>query len=138
MPPQHLTAVVSSITCVCLDLRSVWSIDHEPHDGWDSRGGPWRLLAFGDLAALKRLRTCDNLKKGNIELLVVLDGDVFATAWGRAGLTGSLARWAWRSTSAGEAYYDESRWERGRETGVVTRSRRKAMLVWQAEEPALT
>lgn len=138
MPPPRLTALVDSITCVCLDLSSVWSIDHEPDDGWESRGGTYRLLAFGDARALRRLRSSDDLKTPGVELLVVVDGDIYATAWGPDGLSGSLARAAWRRTSPGEAYYDESRWVPGAAAGMVVRTRRKAMLVWQAEEPALS
>jgi hypothetical protein len=137
MPPPHLTALVSSITCVCLDLRSVWSIDHEPHDGWGSRSGAWRLLAFGDSAALRRLRGSDNLKAPGIELLVVVDGDRYATAWGSSASSGSLARAAWRRTAEDEAYYDESQWVFGGADGTVVRTRRKAMLVWQALDAAL-
>jgi hypothetical protein len=137
MPPPRLTALVSSITCVCLDLRSVWSIDHEPHDSWDSRGGAYRLLAFGDARALRRLRSSDDLKMPGVELLVVVDGDLYATAWGPDALSGSLARAAWHRTSADEAYYDESRWVFGGADGMVVRTRRKAMLVWQALDAAL-
>lgn len=137
MPPPHLTALVSSLTCVCLDLRSVWSIDHEPHDGWGSRSGSWRLLAFGDPGALRRLRSSDDLKTPGIELLVVVDGDRYATAWGSSAASGSLARAAWRLTSPEEAYYDESRWVFGGADGTVVRTRRKAMLVWQALDAVL-
>ena len=40
-----------------------------------------------------------------------------------------LARWAWRQTSANEAFYDEARWAEDGKT--VVRLRRKAQLVWQ-------
>ncbi len=60
---------------------------------------------------------------------MVIDGDVFESAWGPRKLSGSLARWAWRQISPHEAYYDEARWA---QAGSVVRVRRKALLLWQA------
>ena len=117
----------------CLDMGPVWSIDHEPEE---SRAGaaPRRLLAFADAGTLKRLRICTYLHSAQVEFLVVTDGDAFASAWGPSKLSGSLARWAWRQTSADEAFYDESRW--AGEEGAVRRVRRKAFLIWQRENTA--
>lgn len=102
----------------------MWSIDHEPDEscfGLDHS----RLLAFADAATLARLRTSQYLHSPGVEFLVVVDGDVFASAW--SNLSGSLARGAWRQTSAREAYYDESR--RSGNDGAVMRVRRKAFLI---------
>jgi len=53
----------------------------------------------------------------------------YENAWGVQKLSGSLARWAWRETSANEAYYDVSHWA---DAGAVIRVRRKALLIWRA------
>jgi hypothetical protein len=128
LPQSTLSAVVST----CLDISAVWSIDHEPGESC-ADGEPRRLLAFADRSTLKRLRAAEHLHCADIEFLVVVDGDVFASAWGPSRLSGSLARWAWRQTAPREAYYDESRWADG--DGTVVRVRRKAFLVWQRHDP---
>lgn len=120
---------IASVLAVCLDPHAVWSIDHEPDETACAR--PRKLLVFADAGALARLRKCP---QPELELLVVTDGDYFESAWGPR-LSGSLARWAWRQTSPREAYYDEARWApTPTSVGEVVRVRRKAFLVWQAQE----
>jgi hypothetical protein len=130
-PPPYVRDIVSRILANCLDIRSIWSLDHDPDKAWTAKGDQ-RLLAFADRETLERLRKCDHLHRSDVELMVVLDGDVFETAWGARKLSGSLARWAWRQASAHEAYYEESRWEQRGDPERIVRVRRKALLVWQA------
>jgi hypothetical protein len=130
-PPPHIQEIVSRMLASCLDIRSVWSLDHDPGKAWTAKDGH-RLLAFADPRTLERLRKCDHLHSSDVELMVVLDGDAFETAWGSRRSCGSLARWAWREVSGNEAYYEESRWERRDDSERIVRVRRKALLVWQA------
>jgi hypothetical protein len=116
----------------CLDIEAVWSIDHAPGEPW--KDVPHcRLLAFASAPVLRRLQACEHLHDSRIELLVVVDGDEFAAAWGPPRCRGSLARWAWRQSNVNEAFYDESCWD-ARGDGAVARVRRKAFLVWRADK----
>lgn len=130
-----IAEITSRLLVACLDVRSVWSIGHDPGDA-DVGASPCRLLAFANAATLQRLRMFEHLHDPDVELLVVTNGEDFATAWGPSKLSGSLARWGWRRTSLHEAYYDESRWAQREGSGAVVRVRRKAFLVWQAEDEA--
>lgn len=130
-PASELNAFVLRLLAACLDIRAVWSMDHEPAEGGGALGAH-RLLAFGSGATLERLRKCEALQAAGFELCVVTDEDAFESAWGSARRCGSLARSAWRRASAGEAFYDETRWAATGEAGAVVRVRRKALLVWQA------
>lgn len=133
--PPEVAAFVDRIVASCLDIRAVWSIGHDPQ-AYDALE-PRRLLAFADHATLQRLRSCEHLHHDGIELHVVVDGDLFETAWGPQKLSGSLARWAWSQTSAHEAYYNEARWAQDiGDAGAVVRVRRKALLVWQSANAA--
>ena len=125
--PVHPGSLLRVLTD-CLDISEVWSIDHEPDESCPGLDHI-RLLAFADPATLARLRRSQYLHRPDVEFLVVVDGDTFASAWGPGNLAGSLARWAWRQTSAREAYYDESRWSGN--DGAVMRVRRKAFLIWE-------
>ena len=116
---------VLRLLAVCLDIDSLWSLDHA--------GAGSRLLAFADERTLRRLCASEHLHIPDVEFLVVVDGDAFASAWGPSRVSGSLARWAWRQASAHEAYYDESRWSA--DYTSVVRIRRKAFLTWPANRP---
>lgn len=137
--PQSARSTIADVTsrvlAACLDIRAIWSIGHDPEDT-GLGAAPCRLLAFASGAALQRLRMCEHLHDAGVELLVVTNGEDFATAWGPGKLSGSLARWGWRQSSADEAYYDESRWAQRDGGGAVVRVRRKAFLVWQAGDRA--
>jgi hypothetical protein len=113
-----------------MDIQAVWSVGHgvdnDPRDD-----DLTELLVFADRRTLEQLRKRDDLHEPGVAIFVVLDGDLFETAWGAQRLSGSLARWAWREVAPGQAYYDESHWAAGAaEAGTVVRVRRKAYLVW--------
>jgi hypothetical protein len=131
--PARWRGFLREVLASSLDIRSIWWIGHAPLE--ERRDAPLlQLLAFGSAAVLERLRKRDPLRRPDVELLVVLDGDAFASAWGPSLWTGSLARWAWRETSPGEAYYDESRWAQAAgKGGTVVRVRRKAILLWRQQ-----
>ena len=133
--PPDIVDVTARVLAACLDVRAVWSIGHEP-DAAGAGDAPRRLLVFASAATLQRLRLSEHLHDPQVELLVVTNGDDFASAWGPCKLSGSLARWGWRQASAHEAYYDESRWAQRDGGGAVVRVRRKAFLVWQAGDKA--
>jgi hypothetical protein len=119
-----------------LDIQAIWSVGHSAEsdvqhtEKWQAEER--ELLVFADRATLDRLRKCDGLRESDVELLVVTDGDSFESAWGMQHFSGSLARWAWREASDGQAYYDESRWAVApEEAGSVVRVRRTAFLLWR-------
>lgn len=133
MPPltaAGIVALVSPVLVTCLEIRSLWCIDLSPNEvTWTD--GTRQLLAFADFATLYRLRKLQDLHRADVDLLVVTDGDAFEAAWGAQGTSGSLARSAWRETSAGEAFYDRTCWTDGIGAArQVMRMRRKALLAW--------
>ena len=113
-----------------MDIQAVWSVGHSAESDLQ-QSEKRELLVFADRATLERLRKCDGLRESDVVLLVVTDGDSFESAWGAQHFSGSLARWAWREASDGQAYYDESRWAVApEELGSVVRVRRTAFLLW--------
>lgn len=129
-----MATIIAGILAGSLDIRSLWSIDHEP---FETSIAPehLKLLAFADRLTLQRLHKSPPPRSAHAELLVVTDGDLFESAWGPSTLSGSLARWAWRQTSPREAFYDQARWiASGADACAVVRVRRKALLIWQARD----
>ncbi len=119
-------ALVAGLLVGFFDIWSVWSMDHAP-EGTDAARSQPRLLVFADTATLRRLQSAPHTP--GVEVLVVTDGDAVESAWRDEQMHASLARWAWRQTSANEAFYDEARWAEDGTT--VVRVRKKAHLVWQ-------
>lgn len=127
-----LAALLHAMLASCLDIRAVWSIDHEVDDT-STPADRFKLLVFADAATCARLQRSAPDDSAVAQLLVVIDGDLFESAWPRSG-SGSLARWAWRQTAAGEAFYDEARWAPGaHDSRGVVRVRRKALLLWRQQ-----
>ena len=118
--PMH---PVAALLADFLDVRSVWSIGHEPADG-AAAGDEAAFLVFADERTLAQLRKSP---APGVRLLVVTDGDLFQSVARRNAICGSLARAAWQQTSVREAFYDEAHWA---QAGGVVRIRRKALLVW--------
>jgi hypothetical protein len=129
----ELSAFVASVLARCLEIREVWSVGHADL-ALAATGSARELLVFADRPTLQKLRRSDHLHHAGVELLVVFDGNQFENAWGRRRLSGSLARWAWRQVTDELAYYDESRWADHAADGGVVRVRRKAVLIWRAQQ----
>ena len=126
--PKEITEFVSRLLQSCLDLTQVWLVaQNRPGAAPAPR---WELLAFANAETLSRLRKADALHTKDIDVMVVTDGDRFENAWGPRQLSGSLARWGWRQSAPGEAYFDEAKWLENDADGVVVRVRRKAVLLW--------
>lgn len=122
MDAREISAYASRLAARCLDIRSVWCLEHA-------------VLVLADERTLERLHKCDDLRRSDLDVLVVTDGDRFENVWGPRKLSGSLVRWAWQQVSPDEAYYDESRWaDASGQAGRVVRVRRKASLLWRAPE----
>jgi hypothetical protein len=128
--PSGLSELVAAVLAESIDIRSLWSLDH---DAADTRiaSAPLTLLVFASEATLQRLKRRPWRRDAITALLVVTDGDFFQAACG-SGISGSLARWCWRQSSPGEAFYDQTRWNS--DEGGVVRVRRKALLLWQVEK----
>ena len=127
-------ALLNTALSTCLDIQAVWSIDHEVSDT-SVPAGQLKLLVFADAATCARLHRSRPAGNAVVELFVVIDGDVFESAWGSVR-SGSLARWAWRQTATGEAFYDEAQWDG--DARRVVRVRRKALLLWRQEKETRT
>jgi len=98
---------IGEVLTNCPLLRAIWRVG-QPANAKTELASlfVWDLIAFGDPLALHRLRQAPHLHRQNVRLRVVTDGDRFQSAWG-IEQSGSLARWEWAQTNAGEAYYND-------------------------------
>ena len=128
-----LAALVRGMLVTCLEIRAVWSIDHDVGDT-SVPARHCRLLVFANALTCARLHAARQADALAVQILVVTDGDAFESVCGAPASSGSLSRWAWRQTAPREAFYEEARWAPdGFDARAVVRVRRKALLVWLQE-----
>lgn len=101
--PEELGMYIDELRQRHPSIDEVWLLRHRGH-GADGRTGEWDLLAFGDGEALSALRRDESLHRGDVNLLVVTDGDRFEPAWGSV-LSGSLSEMRWRLEDLHSATY---------------------------------
>lgn len=119
---------ITDVLTNCRLLRAIWRIGQLANGKTDlSSLFVWDLIAFGDSHALQRLREAVYLHRQHVRLLVVTDGDRFHSAWGRDE-SGSLTRWGWAQTNAGEAYYTDFTMRAGQSNPV----RYRAVRLWHS------
>lgn len=126
--PKDVGFFIGDVLTNCPLLRAIWRVGQFANGKADlSSLFVWDLIAFGDPQALQRLRQAVNLHRENVRLRVVTDGDRFHSAWGIAQ-SGSLLRWEWAQTSAGEAFYNDSS---GKDE-PSSRMRYRAVRLWHS------
>jgi hypothetical protein len=84
-------------------MDEVWLLG-KPSNHSGGKEGLWTLLTFGNEAVLESLRADGSLHRCDVQLLVVTDGDRYASAWGE-GQSGTLTSLQWRRGGADSAAY---------------------------------
>jgi predicted nucleotidyltransferase len=106
MISDHLAArYLDSLTEAYPRIREVWLIGSRAN-GSARAESDWDYLVFADRRILRALRQDTRFRHPSVDLLVVYDGDQFATPWGEPNpKKGSLTSWDWELLSAGKAEY---------------------------------
>jgi hypothetical protein len=73
-------------------------------NGSDRGAVPWSLLAFADEAVLAAMRKNTDLRREELDMLIVTDGDRFESVWGSQP-PGSLADMRWQLADPDTATY---------------------------------
>ena len=133
-----ISPFLSELQASCPAVSSVWLIGERAGSPAPHAADPrvWDLVAFADGASLRRLRKALHLHRSDVRLRVVTDGDHFAAAWGDLPGLGSLLQWDWVQAGKGEAFYSEASWREPAQTGLVERTRRRALCLWQTSGSA--
>ena len=99
--------LIGAMLASCSALRAIWRVGQLASGKAEvSTPFTWDLIAFGDCHALHQLREAIHLHRQDVRVLVVTDRHHFQSAWG-VEQSGSLERWEWAQTTAGEAFYNE-------------------------------
>lgn len=85
-------------------IDEVWVLAQKPSDDAGQRRGEWELLAFADASTLSALKRDGSVHRGDVNLMVVTDGDRFESAWGRRR-SGRLSDIGWRLENLHSATY---------------------------------
>lgn len=95
------------LACGC----EIWLIGSRAN-GTARMNSDWDFFVFGNADVYEQLRT--HLPIENIDLLVVTNGDEFASPWPReadgAIKRGSLTAWKWQQLTSDRASYEATKW----------------------------
>jgi len=133
--PFAIGPFIAAMVAWCPAIRAIWCIGDFADTPPSGTRGLWDLLAFANPHTLLQLRLATTLHRQDVCLRVVTDGDRVHSAWGNAPEDGSLARWEWAESGAGDAFYSEARWAEPQLSGVVERVRLRALCLWREDAP---
>jgi len=96
--------------------------------GTANLGSEWDLLVFGGPESYARLRAANELHRGDVDCLAVVDGDEFQSAWGSWLKSGMLSKWRWDRTGPSEAHYIEAKGQGANGAAQLSTRQRRAVL----------
>ena len=123
---------ISRVTRAHSGLREIWLVASPQRDRVRHNSG-WKLLAFADEDTFQRLRRDARLRRRDIQLLVVRDGDEFCDPWDEGAEPGYLSEWEWMKTSDREAQYYGTKWVQDEKLGRAITERCEASLLWPSK-----
>jgi len=135
---DYLERLVEKHACV----SAIWLIGSRAN-GCSHAQSDWDFLVFGDDSTLQSMRCDPSLKRDNIDLLVVYDGNSFEEPWGENPKGGNLTKWQWSEVSENEAKYMQTKWVKNEENtkrfgvkhnmafGDMIESQVKGILIWK-------
>jgi hypothetical protein len=117
--PDDIATYLRAVASAHPDIRAIWLVGsrvnpkNRPPQDWD-------FLAFGSAEVLAALKADNVLRRVDVDLLIVTDGDSFESPWPRSDLPGVfksgnlknyeedglvVISWEWKEVSATEAKY---------------------------------
>ena len=91
--PEGIGMYIDALRKQYSAIGDVWLL--EPEQGGTETRACWDLLVFADGGVLDAVRADSASHRGDVTLLVVVDGDRFETAWGKS-VSGRLSDMGWR------------------------------------------
>ena len=134
-----LRKYIETLRAACPEITEIWLIGSRAND--KARvDSDWDLLVFGNPDTLVALRKNLSLRRPDIDLLIVHNGNDFEAPWetkSGKGKSGNLAGWKWERDkgSTTRAHYRGTK--QGDDEFGVTITREVAKRVWpKIESPA--
>jgi hypothetical protein len=128
---ESIDHYIARVAATAVDCREIWLIGSRA-SGTANPDSDWDLLVFGGPESYARLRAANELHRGDVDCLVVVDGDEFQSAWGSRLKSGTLSKWRWDRTGSSEAHYIEAKWQGADGAAKLSTRRRRAVLKWRA------
>ena len=110
-----LSEYIERLLAACPEITEIWLIGSRANDK-EHAGSDWDLLVFGRPRTLATLQENLSLRRPDIDLLIVYNGNDFRAPWKtEAGKdkSGSLIRWKWKQDkgSPARAHYWGTQWK---------------------------
>lgn len=97
-----ISSYVKKLTEQYPAIHSIWLFGSRAN-GTAKETSDWDLFVFGNEQGLVSLRNNSSLKNDYVDILFVVNGDDFVSAW--ADKRGKLTEWQWKELSSTEASY---------------------------------
>ncbi len=132
----EISPYINELTDKYSEIESVWLFGSRANASY-SEESDWDLFIFANGRVLDSLKTDTELRRENIDLLVVFNGNDFKAPWQKSGekhlplkygsLTG-WGQWGWEKISDVEAVYIEAKNIKGHSYPMTRRI--KAWRIW--------
>lgn len=127
-----IDAYVAKIAQAHPGIREIWLFGSRAK-GHAHPKSDWNLFVFADDDTLQQIGKDLQFRRGDVQLLVVRDGDEFRELWSNKPKQGYLSEWEWVKTSAREAQYCGIKWAQEEKGGQTAMELCKAVRLWPAE-----
>ena len=128
MPPDY----IENLLATCPEITEIWLIGSRANDKARA-GSDWDLLVFGGPRTLAALRENLSLRRPDIDLLIVHNGDDFAAPWeSESGKvkSGSLTTWKWERDKGSHMRAHYMGTKPGDDEFAVATTREVAKRIW--------
>jgi hypothetical protein len=123
--PIQIIDTIKSIKRIAPPPGEIWLVGSQAN-GYALPESDWDLLIFGSPAFFMSLKNDRSLKRKELDLLVVCDGDNFRNPFRRK--LGSLKAWSWKRDGDGTASYIGRKWAETEEDARRFRCERGELL----------
>ncbi|MGE5819838.1 MAG: nucleotidyltransferase domain-containing protein [Deltaproteobacteria bacterium] len=128
-----IDAYVAKIARAHPGIREIWLFGSRAK-GPAHPKSDWNLFVFADDDTLQQLGKSLQFRRGDVQLLVVRDGDEFREPWGANPKQGYLSEWEWVKISDREAQYCGIKWAQEEKGGQTAMELCKAIRLWPMEK----
>ena len=129
----NIDAYVAKIARAHPGIREIWLFGSRAK-GLAHPKSDWNLFLFADEDTLQQLGKSLQFRRGDVQLLVVRDGDEFREPWGNNPKQGYLSEWEWVKISDREAQYCGIKWAQEEKGGQTAMELCRAIRLWPTEK----
>lgn len=131
MVPDCVKIHVNALFHVDANISEVWLVGSQAN-GAAGTDSDYDLLIFGNQATIGLLALRSDLRREDIDLLVLVNSDEFKTPW-EPNKSGTLTKWQWQKSGEESATYTAAKWVDAVDGAGVRCSTKNAIRIFSKE-----